>query len=329
MNALIVADAPPQTTVFTETVRAALARHVRFVASPRTAAELRANLSLLRDVECLFASWGAPLLDRELLDAAPRLKIVFYAAGSVRYFITPEFWARGLRVSSATEANAAPVAAFASSAVLLSLKHFWSLTRATKAAGQFVPWGDIPGYVRSTVGLISLSRTGTAVAKLLQVHPMRVIAYDPFVSEAAAKALGVEKVSLDEVFAQSDVVSLHTPLLPETTGMITGAHLRAMKPGATFINTARGAIVREPEMLDVLEARADLTALLDVTDPEPPAPGSRLFTLPNVVLTPHVAGTIDRERSLMGDYVVAELERYLAGQPLRGEIDERRFAILA
>ena len=82
-------------------------------------------------------------------------------------------------------------------------------------------------------------------------------------------------------------------------------------------------------MLDVLEARADLTALLDVTDPEPPAPGSRLFTLPNVVLTPHVAGTIDRERSLMGDYVVAELERYLAGQPLRGEIDERRFAILA
>jgi phosphoglycerate dehydrogenase-like enzyme len=329
MNALIVADRQPQATVFPASVRAALERHVRFVAPPVTDPELRANLGLLRDVECLFASWGAPRLDRDLLDAAPRLNIVFYAAGSIRHMATPEFWSRGIRITSAAEANAVPVADFTCASIVLSLKQVWSHSRSAKVNGRLPASDTTPGIVSSTVGLVSLSRTGLAVAKLLQAYPMRVIAYDPFVSESVARELGVEKVSLNEIFAQSDVVSLHAPLLPETTGLIRGAHLRALKPGATFINTARGAIVREDELLEVLTERPDLTALLDVTDPEPPVPGSPLFTLPNVVLTPHTAGCIDRERILVGQYVVAELERYLAGQPLRGEIDERRFAVLA
>lgn len=329
MNALIVADAGPQTTVFTESVRAALARRVRFVAPAKTAAELRADPSVLREVECLFASWGAPALDRELLDAAPKLTVVFYAAGSIRHMVTPEFWARKIRITSAAEANAIPVAAYTCAAIVLSLKHVWPLAHATKSHGRFPPTHAIPGIVNSTVGLISLSRTGRAVAQLLRAYPMRVLAYDPFAADADARTLGVEKVSLEEIFAQSDVVSLHAPLLPETVGMIHGSHFRAMKSGATFINTARGAIVREAEMIDALEARPDLTALLDVTEPEPPVAGSPLYSLRNVVLTPHVAGAIDRERSLMGNYVVEELERYLARQPLRGEIDETGFSRLA
>lgn len=329
MNALIVADSRPQATVFTAAVRAAIARHVRFVAAPKTATELRADLSVLRDVECLFASWGAPTLDRELLDAAPKLKIVFYAAGSIRHMVTPEFWERKIRITSAAEANAIPVAAYTCAAIVLSLKHVWPLAHAAKSQGRLPPAQAIPGIVNSTVGLISLSRTGRAVARLLQSYPMRVLAYDPLASDADAHALGAERVSLDEVFAQSDVVSLHAPLLSETVGMIHGGHFRAMKSGATFINTARGAIVCEAELIEVLEARPDLTALLDVTDPEPPVAGSKFFTLPNVVLTPHIAGAIDSERSLIGAYAVEELERFLANKLLRGEIDERQFFITA
>jgi phosphoglycerate dehydrogenase-like enzyme len=102
--------------------------------------------------------------------------------------------------------------------------------------------------------------------------------------------------------------------------MITGAHIASMKQGATFINTARGAIVRENEMIEVLKQRPDLQAVLDVTYPEPPAAGSPLYTLPNVILTPHIAGSMDAECRRMGRYMVEELRRYVAGKPLRWEV---------
>ena len=158
---------------------------------------------------------------------------------------------------------------------------------------------------------------------------MRVIAYDPFVDEATAAKLGVTLVTLEALFAQSDVVSLHTPWLPETVGLITGELIASMKPCATFINTSRGAVVWEEEMLDVLAARPDLQAVLDVVWPEPPAPESRLFDLPNVVLTPHIAGSMGAECHRMGRYMIDELDRYLAGEPLRWGITREKAAILA
>ena len=125
------------------------------------------------------------------------------------------------------------------------------------------------------------------------------------------------------------MISLHTPELPETLGMISGELIAAMKPGATFINTARGAVVREKELIAVLSRRPDLTAVLDVTDPEPPAPDSPLLTLPNVVLTPHIAGSMGREIQRLGRYMVEELQRYLAGEPLRWHITRELAAKLA
>jgi len=125
------------------------------------------------------------------------------------------------------------------------------------------------------------------------------------------------------------VVSLHTPWLPETVGMVTGAHLRSMKTDATFINTARGAIVREAEMIAALQERPDLTAVLDVTYPEPPEAGSPLYTLPNVILTPHIAGSMGRECQRMGRLMVDEFERYRAGEPLRWAISQEQAAVMA
>ena len=127
-------------------------------------------------------------------------------------------------------------------------------------------------------------------------------------------------MSLEELFCTCDVVSLHTPNLPQTRGMITGGLLRSMKPGATFVNTARGAVVREAEMVEVLRERPDLWALLDVTDPEPPVEGSPLYSLPNVLLTPHIAGSLGPECRRMGRYMVDELRRYLAGEKLRWQV---------
>jgi phosphoglycerate dehydrogenase-like enzyme len=185
------------------------------------------------------------------------------------------------------------------------------------------------GGYGSTVGLISLGMIGRLVRERLRPFDLRVIAYDPFLSAAEAQSLGVEKVALDELFQGSDVVSLHTPWLKETEGMIRGEHFRAMRPGTTFINTARGAIVDEPGLIAALGERPDLTAVLDVTWPEPPVAGSPLYSLPNVILTPHIAGSQGNECRRMGRCMLEEYERWSRGEPVRWQISREKAKLLA
>jgi phosphoglycerate dehydrogenase-like enzyme len=266
-------------------------------------------------------------MDEAFLSAAPRLKAVFYGAGSIRYFMTDAAWDRHILVTSAYAANAIPTAEFALAQILYALKRGWTFVRAIQREGRYPAKTPVPGAYGSKVGLISLGMIGSYVAELLQAFDVKVWAYTS--SEEKAARLGARRCSLDKIFAQCDVVSLHTPWIPETVGMITGAHLASMKPNATFINTARGAVVREDEMIEVLQQRPDLYAVLDVTHPEPPKPGSLLYTLPNVVLTPHIAGSLDNECRRMGRYAVQELEHYLKGEPQDWAISREAAAKLA
>jgi phosphoglycerate dehydrogenase-like enzyme len=119
-----------------------------------------------------------------------------------------------------------------------------------------------------------------------------VLVHDPFLSSQDSRDLDVELVSLEALFERSHVVSIHTPLLEETKGLIRGSHVASMLPGATLINTSRGAVLDEAQLVNVLLARPDIQAILDVTDPEPPIKESLLFDLPNVILTPHIAGSL-------------------------------------
>jgi len=269
-------------------------------------------------------------LDKNFLAMAPRLKALMYGAGTVRHMLSPEFWERKIVVTTANAANAIPVAEFSLAHILLGLKRAWLQSVEVKN-GRAYPERKIPlaGSFGSTVGLISLSTIGRLVLQHLSHFEMKVIAYDPTVTPAQAAALNVELVPLADVFTRSDVVSLHAPLLPVTTGLITGSLLASMKQGATFINTARGAIVREAEMIEVLRARPDLTAIIDVTYPEPPESASKLYDLPNVVLTPHIAGSVDRECQRMGQWMADELRRYLAGEPLKTSVTEKQAASMA
>jgi phosphoglycerate dehydrogenase-like enzyme len=304
-------------------------QQVEIYAPPQTANDVIANRAILQDADVIFSGWGGPRMDTDFLNAAPNLKAVFYGAGSIRSLVTDAFWGHGIIITSAAAANAIPVAEFTLAQIILSLKRAWFYVLEGKRSGQWVARQPVPGAYGSTVGLISLGLIGRRVAELLRPFDVRVIAYDPFFSAQAVADLGVELVSLDEVFSRADVVSLHTPWLPETVGIITGAHFAQMKHNSTFINTARGAIVREDEMIAVLQQRPDIYALLDVTYPEPPAAGSPLYSLPNVILTPHIAGSLDAECWRMGHYMVEELERYLKGEPLRYAITQEQFARMA
>ncbi|MBN1994598.1 MAG: hydroxyacid dehydrogenase [Anaerolineae bacterium] len=296
---------------------------------PQTSESVKKNPSILNEVEVILSGWGMAVMDEKFLASASNLKAVFYGAGSIRYFVTNASWRRGIIVTSAYAANAVPTAEYTLAQILLCLKRVWPHAQLVREQGTFPPRLPVAGAFGSTVGLISLGQVGRQVIKLLQNFDINVIAYDPFVTAAEAAELKVELCALPEIFRRADVVSLHTPWLPETEGMITGEHLASMKPAAAFINTARGAIVREQEMIQVLRQRPDLTAVLDVTYPEPPAPDSLLYTLPNVVLTPHIAGAMDQECRRMGQVMVEELKRYLNGEPLQWALTKEDMARMA
>lgn len=315
-KALFILGAPFLDIVYGPEERADLEKLVEFVAPPQTADSVRDNLQLVSDVEFIFSTWGAPKLDEVFLAAAPKLRAFFYGAGSIRGFTTEAAWNRGIVISSAYAANSLPVAEYTLGAILLSLKGFWRL--AGSSAGQgWDPLRPVAGSYKSTVGLVSCGAIARRVLKLLEPFEVRRITFDPFLPDAQAEQIRVDKCALDDLFQSADVVSLHTPQLSETIGMITGSHFLQMKPYATFINTARGAVVRESEMIAALRERTDLTAVLDVTDPEPPAPTSPLLELPNVVRTPHIAGSMGNECRRMGRYMVEECQRYLSGEPLK------------
>jgi phosphoglycerate dehydrogenase-like enzyme len=283
----------------------------------------------LREADVLVGTWGMPALSREFLEAAPALKAVFYAAGSVKCFVTESGWERGIIVSSAWAANGIPVAEYALGTILLSLKRFWHFSRMSRSGIVHPEDLNIPGAYRTKVGLVSLGAVGRATARLLKPFDFTLLGFDPFLPPEQAAELDVGLVSIEVLFRECDVISLHAPWIPETERMITGKLIASMKEGATLINTSRGAIVAEDEMIEVLARRPDLSAVLDVTHPEPSALDSPLRSLPNVVLTPHIAGSTQGECARMGSWMADELRRYVSGEPLRHAVSRDMLARMA
>lgn len=286
-----------------------------------TPANWRNHRDDLAEAEFLFSGWKAPVFDAEFLAAAPRLRAIFYAAGSIRYCTTDAFWASGIAITSAYAANAVPVAEYTVAVSILALKQFW---RRADLARRGEGWGDhtrpIPGAFRATIGLVSFGMIARKVAEMLAAYDVRVLVYCPYLRESEASLLGVKRVSLAELFLESDVVSVHTPFLPETVGLITGDLIRTMRPDSTLLNTARGVILDQPSVVKALRARPDVTAILDVTNPEPPSADDPLFSLPNAIVTPHIAGSHGRECERLGSYMAEELEHFLNGGTLRWRV---------
>lgn len=274
----------------------------------------------LGEIEVVFATWGMIRFEERHFRAMPKLKAVFYAAGNVRAFADPLVTA-GVKLVSAWQINAIPVAEMCLSQILLSLRGYFRAVRNYRAVRTF----EAKAFARSgvngeTVGMIGMGKIGTRLREVLADYPLRVIAHDPLLTAARAAELDVERVSLDEVFARSLVVCNHIPDLPSTRGTLTARHFTAMRDGATFVNTGRGAQVVEADLVDTLRARPDLTALIDVTWPEPPPPESPIWTLPNLVVSPHIGGTIGDEVVRLADLAIAEFEAWTAGRPLRHEV---------
>ncbi len=320
LRGLLILEPATADLAFGPAEQRAIARHVELIAPTMSRHELADRPELLAEVEVLFGSWSLPRLDDAFYDCAPLLKAIFHAGGLVD--VADRARQRGIVISTAHVANSLAVADYTLATILFSLKHGWRLAREMRAQRRLIDRNQgVPGCCGSTVGLLSLGMCGKLLLERLKPFELRVLAHDPFLSSEQARTLGVTPVSLPELFHRSDVVSIHTPLTSATRGMIGGELLSSMPTGATFINTARGGLVREDELTEVARSRPDLQFVLDVTEPEPPLADSPLWTLANVELTPHIAGAAGGELRRLAHYMIEELERFAAGEPLRWAVN--------
>ncbi len=276
------------------------------------------NDQTLSEVEVLVTGWGAPVLDAETLKRMPKLRLICHAGGSVKEHLNSAVWDRGIAVTNAAHANAVPVAEFTVALIVLAGKDLLRARYLYTVQQHFVDreaeFANAGNYGK-TIGIIGASTIGRLVIGLLNDLDAEILLYDPTVSDAEAQALQTRKADLKELLCRSDIVSLHAPLLPETEGMLGAEELALLHDGACLINTARGKLVDHRALRAELQ-NGRITAYLDVTDPEPLLPGDPLYSLHNVLLTPHIAGAMGTELHRLGAAVVTEIERYVSGLPL-------------
>jgi phosphoglycerate dehydrogenase-like enzyme len=280
--------------------------------------------SILRDIDILVTGWGCPFVSRHVVAAAPRLRLIAHAAGTVKYHLDPAVFEAGITVTNAVDANAVPVAEFTLAAIIFANKRvfeFRDIYRSDPMRKSSHALMDTPiGNYRRTIGIVGASHIGRRVIRLLEPFDYSILLHDPHVSAEDEIIQAANMTELDDLMIRSDVVSLHAPSLSSTKGMINARNLALMRDGATLINTARGALVDEPALVAELET-GRISAVIDVTDPEIPPVDSPLRRLPNVFLTPHIAGAIGTERLRLGNVVADEIERFIAGKPMLHRVE--------
>lgn len=284
---------------------------------------IKAHNKEFSEVEYIFSTWGMPVLNEEEIKTIfPKLKCVFYAAGTVQEFAKP-FLNCGVKIFSAWAANAVPVAEYTVAQIIIANKGFYktfgpaSKGDYSKAREMFL---NFRGNYGAKIGIIGAGMIGRLVIEKLKACKFEILVYDPFLPDEKAAELGVEKVTLDRVFSECIFVSNHLADNPQTKNMLNGSLFMKLPQNATFLNTGRGAQVIEKELAEVLKKRKDITAVLDVLYPEPPRADNPLLGLDNCVITPHIAGSMGDEQRRMGEYMLEEFERYIQNVPNKYEV---------
>lgn len=334
MNAIFMAEGagPGSPAVYDRQTREALEGELDFFEPIGRPEDLEARREDLRKVEVIFSSWGMfPLSEEQISTYLPRLRAVFYAAGSVQGFAAP-FLRCGVRVFSAYAANAIPVAEYTVAQIVLAGKGFFRSAvlyreKGWEAARRYAE--TMPGNYGGTVGIVGAGTIGKLVIGELKRRGRNILVFDPFLPDGTARELGVEKCGLERLFADSPVISNHLANNERTKGILDYRLFSAMRPNATFLNTGRGAQVIETDLVRALREEPARTAVLDVTDPEPAVPGSPFYSLPNVFLTPHIAGSMSGETARMGRYMYEEYRAFSGGGPARYEVTEAMLKTMA
>ncbi|WP_375385126.1 hydroxyacid dehydrogenase [uncultured Microbacterium sp.] len=289
-------------------------------------------LGRLASVDILLTGWSAPALTDERLNRMPNLRAMFHCAGSVRYVVTDAFWERNIVASNAADANAIPVAEYTLAAIIFAGKKAPFLAADARVFREDWGYAQRRGELSNrgrTIGIVGFSRVGRRVVSLVQqLDPVTCLVADPYADPAEVAAAGATLVSLAEMLPRVDVLSLHAPALPGTHHMIDAKELAALPDHATVINTARGSLINT-QALEFECATGRISAILDVSDPEPLPASSVLYDLPGVMITPHIAGSMGSELHRMTDAALDELGRYVQGLELVAELSSENLRLSA
>jgi len=272
----------------------------------------------LADADALIVR-SATRVTRDLLEKAPKLRAVGRAGVGVDNIDLPEATKRGVLVMSTPGGNAVSVAEH-TFALMLALARQVPKMDAGLREGRWEKSSSGTELRGKTLGLIGLGRIGGEVARRAEAFDMRIIAYDPYISEGAAKELQVELVNLDRLLSDSDFISLHTALSPATQNMINAKSIAKMKKSARIVNAARGELIDEAALAEALKGGRLAGAALDVFVEEPPK-NSPLIGLPNVIGTPHIAGSTAEAQEEVGTQVAVQIRDYLTEGIIRNAVN--------
>src|SRR5271154_461087 len=272
----------------------------------------------LADADALIVR-SATKVTSDLLAKAPHLRAVGRAGVGVDNIDLEAATKRGVLVMSTPGGSSVSVAEH-TFALLLALVRELPKFDASMRAGRWEKSSSGAEVRGKTLGLIGLGRIGSEVALRAEAFDMRVLAYDPFISEAAARELSVDLVSLEQLLAESDFISLHTAVVPQTRDMINAANIAKMKKGVRIVNAARGELINEADLAAAIKNGHVAGAALDVFAEEPPK-NCPLIGLPNVITTPHVAGSTAEAQEELGTQVAVQIRDYLVDGIIRNAVN--------
>ncbi|MFA5689408.1 MAG: NAD(P)-dependent oxidoreductase [Kiritimatiellales bacterium] len=299
--------------VFGSDRRKTLTKLANFYPEIITSENFENHTAILHDLEIIFSTWEMPVLTSEQIAQMKNLKAVFYAAGATQYFREP-FIKEGVIVCSATAANAVPVAEFALAQILLAgagyfrnsreCIDYWHTLQANNHKGC--------GNYGNRVSILGSGTISTVLQEFLKSHALDVV--------IIPSRKYNRTISLEEAFATSFAIVNLFPDRDDNVGILNAPLFRSMINSAVFINVGRGRQINEADLIAVMEERPDLTALLDVQYPEPPANGSKLYILPNIQLSGHIAGAKNSELIRMADYMIEDFIRFIKKEPLKYQV---------
>lgn len=279
--------------------------------------------------DAVITGWGTPTFDAQVMAAAGQLRLIAHSAGSIKKMLPPAVFDSEVQVTHAAVAIAPAVAEMTMLLILLSLRQVHRQDRQIKAGA---PWHEAQymgqELAGQRVGVVGAGYTGRCVIQLLRGWGAEVWVADPYLSGERAAALGVTKVTLDELFANCAIITMQAPPTDETYRMVTARHLAALPDGAIFVNTARSHTVDYDALLAELQS-GRIQAALDVFDQEPLPADSPFLQLENVIVTPHTAGATRQARLRQGAVVVEEIERFFRGEPLQYAVTGEMLATMA
>ncbi len=329
MKIALIFQKSQQSTIFNQKALDRLAKLGEVVCHDSDDLSDEAIKATIKDADVAITSWASARLNKEVLDAAPNLKLHMHAAGTVKPYVCDEMWERGVRCCASTEPLGIGVAECALGFAISASKNFYQCN-ADIHNGDY---GDHKANCRElyeiNVGVVSAGFVGRHFIKLMQNFGVNVLVYDPMITDERAAELGATKVDFETLLKESDILSIHAPSIPETYHLFNADTLPLMKKDAVLINTSRGSLIDEQALYEHM-AKGNLKyACLDVYDPEPLYISNPLRTLKNCILTPHLAGLCSNGKLRIGAHAADEIERFVKGEKLHCEVTQAMLATIA